>query len=295
MIDNLPNVKGSYRFNVDLSKTTWFQVGGRVDVLFRPKDVADLIFFLQNKPLDLKVTILGVGSNVIVKDGGIEGVLIKLGGEFTKITHKDDLVRIGSSCLCYNAAIYSKIHQLSGLEFLTGIPGSIGGAIAMNAGCYDNDISHILISAEAIDFNGNLHTIMNEDFGFRYRGNDISDDLIFLSGLFRVRKGSTKEISNKIDSFNKRRELSQPIRSKTGGSTFKNIKDIKAWELIDKAGCRGMCVGDAKISEKHCNFMINTNNAKAQDLIDLGNKVKNLVKEKTGFELEWEIKTIGRD
>ncbi|MFT6105931.1 MAG: UDP-N-acetylmuramate dehydrogenase [Rickettsiales bacterium] len=295
----LPKVRGKYRYNVDLSKTTWFGVGGPAQILFLPKDADDLVHFLKNKPNDLKVTILGASSNVIIKDGGIEGVVIKLGGEFAKFSHQENEITIGAGNLCFNAALYTKINGLAGLEFMSSIPGNVGGAIAMNAGCYDGDISKQLISATAIDFDGNVLEIANEDFGFKYRGNSLPKNLIFIKGVFSVEKSTTKEVGAKIADFAAKREASQPIRQKTGGSTFKNPDQIKsggrsAWQIVDEAGCRGLKVGDAQVSEKHCNFMINTGDAKAQDLIDLGNLVIDKVKEKTGIELEWEIKRIGK-
>ena len=292
---NLPKIRGSYRLNADLSKTSWFRVGGPAEVLFRPEDAEDLINFLKNKDSDLNITILGACSNVIIKDGGINGVVIKLGSNFAKITHDENIITIGAGTLCSNAALYAKMNGLGGLEFLTGIPGAIGGAINMNAGCYDGDISKILLSAKAIDFDGNLIEFKNEDFGFKYRGHQLPKNLIFIQGVFKSFPSNSEEIGKKIAEFNKKREESQPIRSKTGGSTFKNPKEQKAWELIDKAGCRGLRVNDAQMSEKHCNFMINTSNGKATDLINLGNKVIDLVKEKTGITLEWEIKRIGKD
>ncbi len=295
LTSKLPKVRGSYRFNADLSKTNWFQVGGKAEILFRPKDVLDLEFFLKNKDSNLPVMIIGVGSNIIIRDGGIKGVVIKLGREFSKIDHQEDILTVGAACLCSNVAIYSKVNALSGLEFLTGIPGSIGGAIAMNAGCYGGDISLSLISAKVINFQGELVDIKNEDFNFSYRSNKLAKDFLILEGKFKVKKSTIKEVGVKIAQFNKNREDTQPIRNKTGGSTFKNPKDKKAWVLIDEAGCRGMSVGDAQISQKHCNFMINNGSATASDLISLGNKVIDTVKEKTGVVLEWEIKIIGEE
>ena len=293
---NLPKVRGNYRFNVDLSKTKWFRVGGKAQILFTPKDLDDLAFFLTHKPQDLTINILGVGSNIIISDDGIGGAVIKLGNAFTKISHQNDLVTIGAACLCYNAALYSRINGLSGLEFLAGIPGSIGGAIAMNAGCYDGDIKGALLSATAIDYSGNVFHLQNSDFGFKYRGNSLPKNLIFIEGVFKVTKSTSEAVGKQIASFNKKRELTQPIRTKTGGSTFKNPPgNKKAWQLIDEAGCRGMVVGGAKISEQHCNFIINTGNATAKDIIGLGNKVIDMVKEKSGITLEWEIKIIGKD
>jgi UDP-N-acetylmuramate dehydrogenase len=293
---NLPKVRGTYRLNVDLSKTSWFRVGGPAQVLFLPKDLDDLAFFLKNKSSEIKVTILGACSNAIIRDEGIEGVVIKLGGGFNKISHQNNLLTIGGACLCSNAALYCKVNGLANLEFLTGIPGNAGGAIAMNAGCYDGDVASTLISATAIDFDGNILQLKNEDFGFKYRGNSLPKNLIFVEGVFKVENSTPEIVGKKIAEFNQKREAAQPIRSKTGGSTFKNpAGDKKAWQLIDEAGCRGMKIGDAQVSEKHCNFMINTGNSKARDLIDLGNLVIDKVKEKSGVQLEWEIKIIGRD
>jgi UDP-N-acetylmuramate dehydrogenase len=293
---NLPKVNGTYRFNVDLSKTNWFRVGGKAQILFIPKDIDDLAFFLANKPQNMPIHILGVGSNIIIRDEGIQGVVIKLGGGFAKITHQDNLVIVGGACICYNVSLFSKIYGLSGLEFLSGIPGSVGGAIAMNAGCYGLDISQIIVVATAIDFNGNIIQLNRDDFNFKYRGHSLEQNLIFVEGVFKTTTSTSEEVGKKIAEFNNIREQSQPIRTKTGGSTFKNPKgDKKAWQLIDEAGCRGIKIGGAQISEKHCNFMINTGDAKATDLINLGNKVIDLVKEKTGIVLEWEIKVIDKE
>jgi UDP-N-acetylmuramate dehydrogenase len=296
LITRLPKVRGSYRANADLSKTNWFQVGGNAEILFRPKDVDDLCLFLKNISKNIPLTILGVGSNIIIKDGGIAGVVIKLSGEFAKITNQDDIISAGAAALCFNVANYSKNFGLANLEFLTGIPGSIGGAIAMNSGCYGSDISKTLITATAIDYNGNLIKLKNSDFGFCYRSNKIAKNYIFISGDFKTQKANQEEIAARIISYNQARQETQPIKSKTGGSTFKNPAncDKKAWQLIDEAGCRGLKIGDAQISEKHCNFMINNGNASANQLIELGQKVQKIVKEKTGIELEWEIKILGK-
>jgi len=202
------------------------------------------------------------------------------------------MVTAGAAALCGNVALYCKNAALSGLEFFSGIPGSIGGAIAMNAGCYGFDVAQNLISAIAMDFDGNLHKLSNSDFGFFYRGNKISKNFIFIEGRFKAAKSSFDEVEKKITELNRQREKAQPIRAKTGGSTFKNPPRLSAWKLIDEAGYRGKIIGDAQISEKHCNFMINRGQAKAKDLIDLGNEVKKSVKEKTGVDLEWEIKIL---
>lgn len=290
MLNNLPKVRGQYRENAELK--TWFDVGGPAEIMFRPADLADLQDFLKNCPQEIPLQIIGAGSNVIVADEGIKGVLIRLPGEFAKISQDGDLIKAGAAALCGNVALSARNFALSGLEFFTGIPGSIGGAIAMNAGCYGSDVSQILVSATAVDRDGNLHQLSNDDFGFFYRGNKIAKKFFFVETTFKAVKSTPEEITKKIAELNEQREKAQPIRAKTGGSTFKNPTEKRAWQLIDEAGCRGKIIGDAQISEKHCNFMINRGQARAQDLIDLGNEVKKLVQEKSGIELEWEIKIL---
>ncbi len=290
MLNNLPKVRGIYRENAELK--SWFDVGGRAEIMFRPFDLDDLQDFLKNCSTEIPVQILGAGSNVIISDEGVKGVVIRLPGEFAKISIEGDFVRAGAAALCGNVALSCKNSALSGLEFFSGVPGSIGGAIAMNAGCYGSDIAENLISATALDHQGNLHELKNSDFGFFYRGSKISKNFIFVEGLFRAVKSTFEEVTKKVSELNQQRELAQPIRAKTGGSTFKNPQEKSAWKLIDEAGCRGKIIGDAQISEKHCNFMINRGKARAQDLIDLGTEVKRLVKEKSGIDLEWEIKIL---
>ena len=291
LIKKLPKVRGAYRENVELK--SWFDVGGKAEILFRPADIADLQDFLKNCPKEIPINILGAASNVIVRDEGVKGVVIRLSGEFAKITQEEENIRAGAAALCGNVALFSRNAALDKMEFLTGIPGSIGGAIAMNGGCYGSDMSQILISAKALDFDGNLIELKNSDFGFYYRGNKISKNFIFVEAALKGEKSTAENVSKKITELNQQREQAQPIRAKTGGSTFKNPQNNSAWKLIDEAGCRGMIEGDAQISEKHCNFMINRGKASANNLIDLGNKVKKLVKEKSGIDLEWEIKILG--
>ncbi len=296
----LPAVRGIYRTDAELKN--WFNITTKAEVLFRPKDIEDLQFFLKNISKEISVTVLGAASNVIIKDSGIAGVVIRLGGEFAKISHKENLIEVGAACLCGNAALYSQNAALTDLEFLSGIPGSIGGALAMNAGCYGSDMSQVLVSAKAVDLNGDLAILARSDFEFAYRENKIAKKYIFVEATLKGSESSSEVIAKNISDLNKKREEAQPIRAKTGGSTFKNpsmdssaniVTTKKAWELIDAAGCRGLKENDAQISEKHCNFMINNGNASAQNLIDLGNKVQKLVKEKTGISLEWEIKILG--
>lgn len=289
---DLPKISGKYRFNVDLSKTNWFNVGGRAKMVFFPKNINDLQYFLQNKPDDLRIIVLGVGSNVIVREGEIDACIIKLNFGFNDISHQNNILEVGAGVLSRNLANYCKNNSLTNLEFLTGIPGSIGGAIRMNSGCYDGEISDFLIKIIAIDFEGNIFEFSNEECCFSYRKCTLGQNLIFLKAFLQVKDGDKEEISKKIANFNKKREETQPIREKTSGSTFKNPPNMKAWELIDKAGCRGKRVGDAQMSEKHCNFMINYGNNNADDLIKLGEEVVDEVLEKTGVKLDWEVKII---
>ena len=292
LIEILPQVQGIYRENAKIKN--WLGVGGPAEILYRPKNIDDLAFFLKNCPKNININILGVGSNVIISDEGVKGVVINLSAEFSKISHQDNIIIAGAANLCSSVANYSKEIALTDLEFLNSIPGSIGGAIAMNAGCYGSDISQILIKAIAIDYDGNLFEIDAKDFGFEYRKNNLPQNYIFLSGFFKGTKSTSELVKNNIDIFNKNRQESQPIRAKTGGSTFKNPPNIntKAWQLIDEIGYRGAMKGDAQISQKHCNFMINNGNAKASELIDLGEEVRQKVKEKFLIDLEWEIKII---
>jgi UDP-N-acetylmuramate dehydrogenase len=294
LIERLPQVRGSYRKNANLSKTNWFNVGGLAEVVFRPADTEDLSFFLQNKPLDTPVTVIGVGSNLLVRDGGINGVVIKLGRGFTKTTRNDHTITAGAGSLDYNIAIFSKEQGLSGLEFLSGVPGTIGGALAMNAGAYGSDISGTLITAEAVDEGGNILLVPKEDFGFVYRGNTLPDGLIFTNAEFACTPAPKEEIARRIDEITRKRSSTQPIKSRTSGSTFKNpIEGKKAWELIDAAGCRGLQIGDAQVSELHCNFLINLGKATASDIENLGEEIRKRVKEDSGIDLQWEIQIIG--
>jgi UDP-N-acetylmuramate dehydrogenase len=292
MIDKskLPNVKGEYRFNAKINN--WFDLKGKAEILFRPKNIEDLIYFLKNISSEFNIQIIGAGSNVIIADEGIKDILIKLPASFSLIKHEEDFIDIGAASLCVNVAQYCKNFGLGGLEFLSGIPGSIGGAIAMNAGCYGADVSQNLISATAVDYKGNIHEIKNQDFGFFYRGNKLATKYIFTAGRFKINNSTTQEVANKIFELQKSREISQPIRAKTGGSTFKNPPNNKAWELIDAIGFRGKSIGDAQISQKHCNFLINNGNASAQDLVTLGEQARKEVLEKFNINLEWEVKVL---
>lgn len=289
----LPKVRGVYRENFQLANVTWFGVGGPADFLFKPADLADLIDFLKHKPKELPCMVLGVGSNLLVRDGGIRGVVIRLGKGFTDISHDKDELIVGAGALDVNVSKYCAEHGLAGLEFLSGIPGVIGSALAMNAGAYGREIKDVLIKLEAIDKHGNLLVINRDDCGFKYRSNSLADDLIFTKAYLEVAPGNKEEIEAKIKQISQQREDTQPIRSKTSGSSFKNPLGFRAWELIDQAGCRGMQLGDAIISQKHCNFLINTANATANDIETLGEIVRRKVFEQSGINLEWEIRIVG--
>lgn len=301
------------RKNADLSKTNWFRVGGTAEYLFRPENTADLAEFMAELPADIPVTVLGVGSNIIVRDGGIDGVVVKLGRGFTEcavghrswvmgheektpMTHDSELmtISVGAATLDLNLALFAAENNIAGLEFLSGIPGTIGGAVCMNAGAYGADISQVLVSAEIVERNGVIRHLSNVELAFSYRHSSISEGAIITSAILQGTTGEKPDILTKIDSIKKAREETQPIRERTGGSTFKNPEGHKAWELIDKAGCRGLMIGEAQVSEKHCNFLINTGNATATDLENLGNEVIKRVFAQTGITLEWEIKRIGK-
>ncbi|MDA0782783.1 MAG: UDP-N-acetylmuramate dehydrogenase [Proteobacteria bacterium] len=293
LVARLPQVRGNYRRNVNLSKINWFNVGGNAEVVFRPEDSADLALFLKNKPEDVKVTVLGVGSNLLVRDGGIDGVVIRLGRGFTQLECDGEKLIAGAAGLSFNAAMFAASGNIAGLEFLSGIPGTIGGALFMNAGAYGSDVSSVLESAEIIDEAGNINTVTCSDIGYIYRGNTLPHGIIFTKGVFKGKRGNKEDIEKRIYEITQTRESTQPVKSRTGGSTFKNPEGKKAWQLIDEAGCRGLKVGNAQVSEKHCNFFINTGNATAEDIETLGEEVRKRVKENSGIDLQWEIKIIG--
>ncbi|MBN8196178.1 UDP-N-acetylmuramate dehydrogenase [Thalassospira povalilytica] len=293
LIDRLPKVRGKLREGAQLAKVTWFQVGGPADVMFRPADEADLADFLKGKPDDMPVTVIGVGSNLLVRDGGIRGVVIRLGRPFTDAVIKDGDLHVGAGALDLNVSQVAQQAGIAGLEFLSGIPGTIGGALRMNAGAYGSEIKDVLISATAIDGKGIKHTVTPDEMGMSYRHCDLPEDWIFTSAILRGTAGDPDEIAKRMDEIQQARAGSQPIKSRTGGSTFANPVPDRAWEVIDAAGCRGLTIGGAQMSEQHCNFMINTGNATALDLEQLGDEVRKRVKEHSGVELRWEIRRIG--
>lgn len=292
MRSDLPEIRGQYRFDAPLAKTTWFQVGGAADVLFKPADTADLAHFLKH--CDLPATVLGVGSNLIIRDGGIEGVVIKLGRGFTQAILDGDVIEAGAALMDGHLARYAADHGRAGLEFFSGIPGTIGGALAMNAGAYGNDTQQVLLRAEAVTRGGEIITLDVVDMHYSYRHFGGPEGLIFTRAWFTTTEGAPEAIHARIAEIQTSREATQPVRERTGGSTFKNPEGHKAWAVIDAAGCRGLSVGGAQMSQLHCNFMINTGTATAADLEALGEAVRARVAAHSGVALEWEIKRLGR-
>jgi UDP-N-acetylmuramate dehydrogenase len=292
LIDRLTRPRGRLTADAPLGPQTWFATGGPAEVLFRPADAEDLAAFLEALPSDVPVIVLGVGSNLLVRDGGVKGVVVRLMRGFTGIAVEETEVVAGAGAPDLNVALTAREHALTGLEFLSGIPGTIGGAVAMNAGAYGGELEQVLISAEAIDRTGKRHHASAAEFDFRYRHSGAPADWIFTSARLRAAPGDQVAIAHRIAEIDSARTESQP-RSRTGGSTFVNPPGHKAWELIDLAGCRGLRIGGAQVSEKHCNFLINLGGASAADIETLGEEVRRRVLEKTGVQLEWEIRRIG--
>ncbi len=288
LIDRLPKPRGRLTADAPLGPQTWFRAGGAAEVLFRPADVQDLAGFMAALPSDVPVTVLGVSSNILVRDGDVKGVVIRLLRGFTGITVEGNDVVAGAGALDLNVALAARDHALAGLEFLSGIPGTIGGALRMNAGAYEGDLAQVLLSAEAVDRQGRVHTVPAGALGYR----DAPADWIFTSARLRGTPGDQLAIARRIAEIDAARTDSQP-RSRTGGSTFVNPPGRRAWELIDEAGCRGLRIGEAQVSEKHCNFLVNLGQATATDIEALGEEVRRRVLQKTGVQLEWEIRRIG--
>jgi UDP-N-acetylmuramate dehydrogenase len=292
---NLPqNLAGKLTLDAPLDKLTWFRVGGPAQVLFEPADEADLAAFVKALDPALPVTVIGLGSNLLVRDGGVPGAVIRLGAPFAGINREDDnRMRAGAAAPDVKLAHAALKAGLQGLSFLRGIPGTIGGALRMNGGAYGRETADVLVEARAIARNGTSHVLTVEEMGYSYRHCAAPEDLIFVSGLFQGEPGDPEEIAVEMKEITRAREQSQPVRSRTGGSTFKNPPGAKAWELIDRAGCRGLAIGKARVSDKHCNFLINEGGARACEIEQLGELVRARVRDKTGVELEWEIRRIG--
>ncbi|MCP5375168.1 MAG: UDP-N-acetylmuramate dehydrogenase [Rickettsiaceae bacterium] len=293
---NFQGIRGVFKQNYNLKHLTWLKVGGDADIFFKPEDIEDLKTFLKENNNRFPITVIGAGSNLIIRDKGVEGIVIKLGRNFTDIQFIDNnLIVAGAGCLNSNLAKFCLVNSITGFEFLIGIPGTVGGGVAMNAGSYGREFKDIVASVEVLDTEGNLIIVPVDRIGFSYRTNSLPKDLIFTRVFFQAKnKEDTNKIKQKMDEISAIRSSSQPVSEKTGGSTFANPEGFKAWELIDKAGLRGVRVGGACMSEMHCNFMINANNATATDMENLGELVKQKVKENSGIELQWEIKRIGK-
>ncbi|HEV3493548.1 MAG TPA: UDP-N-acetylmuramate dehydrogenase [Reyranella sp.] len=292
LIDRLPRPRGRLAADAPLGPQTWFGTGGPAEVLFRPADVEDLASFLRALPTDVPVTVLGVGSNLLVRDGGVKGVVIRLMRGFTGIAVDGNQLLAGAGAPDLNVALMARDHALAGLEFLSGIPGTMGGAVMMNAGAYGGELAEVLVSAEAIDRTGKVHRISAAELSFSYRHSSAPADWIFTSARLRGEPGDPLAIARRIAEIDSTRTESQP-RSRTGGSTFVNPPGHKAWELIDQAGCRGLRIGEAQVSEKHCNFLINLGAASAADIEALGEEVRRRVLDTSGVRLDWEIRRIG--
>ncbi len=295
LLADMPDLRGRLASNQPLAPYTWFRVGGPAQALFSPADESDLAYFLSSLPREIPVTVIGLGSNLIVRDGGVPGVVIRLGGKaFGEIEvlpgHR---LRAGTAVPDMKAARTAAEAGIDGLAFLRGIPGSIGGALRMNAGAHGGETTDVLIEARGVDRSGTIRSFTHDEMGFSYRHSEAPDDVIFTSALFQGRPGEPQAIMAEMDRITAAREASQPIREKTGGSTFANPKPQSAWKVIDAAGCRGLVMGDAQVSEMHCNFLINRGQASAADIEGLGEEVRRRVLEHGGVELRWEIRRIG--
>ena len=288
----MPELRGRLLANQSLGEFTWFRVGGPAQVFFMPDDENDLAYFLRNLPPEIPITVIGAGSNLIVRDGGVPGVVIRLGRGFNDVRVEDHRVIAGTAMLDVMVARAAQAAGVAGLAFLSGIPGTIGGALRMNGGAYGGETKDILIEARGVDRQGNVRTFSNGDMGFSYRHCGVPDDVIFTTAVLQGHAGIPDEIAAEMAAIKRKREASQP-RNRTGGSTFKNPPDHSAWKLVDDSGCRGLTIGGAQVSELHSNFLINLGGASAADIETLGETVRQRVKMHSGVDLEWEIKRVG--
>lgn len=296
-IEDLPAVRGRYQFHEPLARHTWFRVGGAVDVLFRPADTEDLQHFLTHLPIDVAIHTMGAGSNLLIRDGGVSGVMIRLARGFNHIS-VDSIraqVTVGAGCLDRTLAEQLALEGLGGLAFLVSIPGTIGGAIKMNAGCYGYEVQDVLLWVEGVTRTGKLQRYMREDLAMTYRKTIFPEDIMITQACFQGKACHTQEIQAEMREYLKARESTQPTRGCTGGSTFKNFSDRAAWSLIDQVGLRGYRMGDAQFSEKHCNFLLNLGAATATDLESLGELARERVQNMLGYQLEWEIMRLGHE
>ncbi|MGH6674334.1 MAG: UDP-N-acetylmuramate dehydrogenase [Xanthobacteraceae bacterium] len=290
----MPPLRGRLLSNQSLAELTWFRVGGPAQILFMPEDEADLCCFLANLPTAIAVTVIGLGSNLIVRDGGVPGAVVRLGRGFNAMAiDESQNVRAGAAVPDVKVARAAQEAGIAGLSFMRGIPGCIGGALRMNGGAYGRESKDALVEARAVDRQGRIHVLTNAEMGFTYRHCDVPDDYIFTQALFAGKQGDPAAIAEEMEKITESREATQPIKARTGGSTFKNPAGQKAWQLIDAAGCRGLRIGDAQVSQMHCNFLINLGSATAADIETLGDTVRQRVMDHSGIALDWEIKRIG--
>ena len=301
MAATLPQVAGKLTPNAPLAPLVWFKSGGPAEWLFEPRDVEDLQHFLAELDPDVPVMPLGLGSNLIVRDGGVPGVVVRLGKPFAwvetvgrGILGIDDVLNCGGGASGILVASMARDHGIAGLEFLRGIPGTVGGFVRMNGGAYGREVKDVLVDCDVVLRSGELVSLPVEQLHYSYRHSDLPDHSIVVAARLRGEPGNPQAIGAEMDRIAAEREASQPLRSKTGGSTFKNPPGAKAWALIDEAGCRGLAMGGAQVSEKHTNFLINTGSATSGEIEDLGEEVRRRVRERTGIELEWEIQRVGR-
>ncbi|MFZ2868752.1 MAG: UDP-N-acetylmuramate dehydrogenase [Zavarzinia sp.] len=295
LIERLPPLKGRVSPGAPLAGVTWFQVGGPAEVMVRPRDLEDLVTLLRGRPEGVPLLTLGVGSNLLVRDGGLGGIVLRLGRGFAGIAVEEGArLRVGAAALDLNVSLVARDAGITGLEFLRGIPGTIGGAFRTNAGAYGAELADVLVEATVVDGAGEIRTLGPEAFHFSYRHSDFPADWIVTEAVLQGRPGDIAAIAARMDEIAAAREAAQPVRSRTGGSTFKNPQGHKAWELIDAAGCRGLRRGGAVVSPLHCNFLINEGAASAADIEGLGEDVRRRVFETSGVTLEWEIMRLGR-
>lgn len=287
-------VRGKLTPNAPLAPLVWFKSGGNAEWLFEPKDVADLQAFLRGLDPAVPVMALGLGSNLIVRDGGVPGVVVRLGKAFAKVAKTADLtLDCGAGASGILVSSTARDNGIAGLEFLRSIPGTVGGFVRMNGGAYGGEVKDILVDCDVVLRDGTLLTLPVEELHYTYRHSELPEGAIVVGARFKGRPGKAEDIQAEMDRISASREASQPLRSKTGGSTFKNPPGHKAWELVDKAGCRGLTLGGAQVSEKHCNFLLNLGEASSADIENLGDEVRRRVKETSGVELEWEIQRVG--
>jgi UDP-N-acetylmuramate dehydrogenase len=289
----IPGLRGSLASHAPMAGLSWFRTGGPAQVLFEPADERDLAYFLARLDPAIPVLTLGAGSNILVRDGGIEGVVIRLGKRFQEVTIEGLFLRAGAGCLDVKLASAAAKADIAGLSFFRGIPGTIGGALRINAGAYGAETRDVLVSCCGVGRNGKIVELSNADMGFSYRHCGVADDVIFTSAVFAGSPGDSQAILSEMAEITKARAETQPVNTRTGGSTFKNPPGHKAWELIDKAGCRGLGLGDAQVSKLHCNFLVNRGAARGADLEGLGEMVRARVLETSGVALEWEILRVG--